>query len=186
MKELRITIAFACLLFAGKMLAQEYTFEPYAGVGYQYQQLSLKKGFGRNEFKKKLHGMNFVLGAKVHQALEFEVGTHFSHTAKKINSSVKSFSTFVRAIGLVPVAEKLDLMIGMGMSVMNLDYKLKNLTATSIRQPVPHLILGTKLKMNDWLAVRAMGSFEGTKHKSHPTIKTNHSHALHGGLVGYF
>jgi hypothetical protein len=187
MKHLKMTVAFAALLFAGRVLSTEYTFEPYVGVGYQLNQMSMKQGFGKESFKKRLNGYNLVVGAKVHDALEFEVGAHATHWHKQAGNSNRSFSTFGRAIGLVPLAQKLELMLGGGMSLATVDYKLKGKpTFTTIRHPVPHALVGTKMKVNDWFAVRVMATLEGTKHKSHDTIKTNHGHALHGGMVAYF
>ena len=187
MTHLKMTIAFAALLFAGRVVSTEYTFEPYIGVGYQYHALGMKKGYGRDQFKKNLQGYNLFLGAKVHEALELEVGGHTGRWHSQAGNNSRSCSTFGRAIGLVPLAQKLELMLGMGMSLANFDYKLKGKTGfTTIRHPVPHALLGFKTKMSDWFAVRMMASLEGTKHKAHESIKTNHSHALHGGLVAYF
>ena len=188
MKELRMAIAAALLLFAGKLLSSECTIQPYVGVGLKYHQMNFQKGYGRNELKKTLPNMDIVLGAKVHEFLELEIGTHFSKWAKKADTKVRTFGTFARAIGLIPLSDKTEMMLGMGMTVMNVDYKLKNQPqATIIRHPVPHALIGTKLKLTDWLAFRALGSIEGTRRKKvDEKIKTNHSHALHGGLVAYF
>jgi hypothetical protein len=187
MKYVNLTVGFAALLFASQLFAGEYLVKPYIGAHVKVQRMGLQSGYGRDSFKKNIPGMDVVLGARVHNALSLEVGTHFSKWAKLNGNQSRHASTFGRALGHLPLSDRMDFLFGMGLSFMNLDFKLKGIPqAHMIRKPVPHAVIGTKVNLTDWAAIRLLGSVESTKSRSSDVIRTNHGHALHGGLVASF
>ncbi len=171
--RVKIKLVFLVFIFfvSPKILAAtEGEFGPYIGGDMQARNMSFKKGFGDDLFKKESMQGNFYLGLKVNKYFGFEIG-HQIADKKNRNASPSAMARLVQSGPLVPGTSQMGTrqIKGWNLNVIGFlpissEYKMSMIGIAGLSS------LEVKLKYTLTYPPRAIVAYQQIKFKQRKTV----------------